>query len=184
MPGQGRQPGEDDVRAGRVHARLARLLRILRDASGAALPHTLGSVTASVCFVAAVENTTPSPGGTDRPQGLSTAGGQYCRQWSRILAYCPIQSPLRRAEQCLLPIAWSPLIGQGALAIAARTAVYGPVCTVVWEGRSREAPPYPDQHLFRDIRQLLSAVLGGLPQTAPENPSSFSQLPPQVLPID
>ena len=25
-----------------------------------------------------------------------------------------------------------------------RTAVYGPVCTVVWEGRSREAPPIPD----------------------------------------
>src|SRR6266581_7137494 len=25
-----------------------------------------------------------------------------------------------------------------------RTAVYGPVCTVVWEGRSRETPPYPD----------------------------------------
>ncbi len=23
-------------------------------------------------------------------------------------------------------------------------AVYGPVRTVVWEGRSREAPPYPD----------------------------------------
>src|SRR6266700_2342300 len=28
-----------------------------------------------------------------------------------------------------------------------RTAVYGPVCTVVWEGRSREAPPYPDSEL-------------------------------------
>jgi hypothetical protein len=26
-----------------------------------------------------------------------------------------------------------------------RTAVYGPVRTVVWEGRSRKAPPYPDQ---------------------------------------
>src|SRR5208282_3868489 len=25
-----------------------------------------------------------------------------------------------------------------------RTAVYGPVRTVVWEGRSRETPPYPD----------------------------------------
>ena len=25
-----------------------------------------------------------------------------------------------------------------------RTAVYGPVRTGVWEGRSREAPPYPD----------------------------------------
>ena len=25
-----------------------------------------------------------------------------------------------------------------------RTAGYGPVCPVVWEGRGREAPPYPD----------------------------------------
>ncbi|MET4295347.1 hypothetical protein ABIB06_006500, partial [Bradyrhizobium sp. LB8.2] len=25
-----------------------------------------------------------------------------------------------------------------------RTAVYGPVRTVVWEGRRREASPYPD----------------------------------------
>src|ERR1700732_2307131 len=29
-----------------------------------------------------------------------------------------------------------------------RTAVYGPVRTVVWEGRSREAPPYPDRSDF------------------------------------
>ena len=36
-----------------------------------------------------------------------------------------------------------------------RTAVYGPVCTVVWEGRSREAPPYPDRNdgtLIPDMR--------------------------------
>src|SRR6202048_1190742 len=32
-----------------------------------------------------------------------------------------------------------------------RTAVYGPVCTVVWEGRSCEAPPYPDQSLREKI---------------------------------
>ncbi len=25
---------------------------------------------------------------------------------------------------------------------------YGPVCPVVWEGRSREAPPYPDQRVL------------------------------------
>ena len=25
-----------------------------------------------------------------------------------------------------------------------RTAVCGPACTVVWEGRGREASPYPD----------------------------------------
>ena len=34
------------------------------------------------------------------------------------------------------------------VSVTSRTAVYGPVCTVVWEGRSREAPPYPDQNLF------------------------------------
>src|SRR3712207_7193277 len=28
--------------------------------------------------------------------------------------------------------------------LSRRTAVYGPVCTVVWEGWGREAPPYPD----------------------------------------
>jgi hypothetical protein len=31
------------------------------------------------------------------------------------------------------------------VSVTSRTAVYGPVRTVVWEGRSREAPPYPDQ---------------------------------------
>ena len=28
---------------------------------------------------------------------------------------------------------------------------YGPVCPVVWEGRRREAPPYPDQWLEGDL---------------------------------
>src|ERR1700704_4682114 len=34
-----------------------------------------------------------------------------------------------------------------------RTAVYGPVRTVVWEGRSREAPPYPDQFNLDGFRR-------------------------------
>ena len=33
-----------------------------------------------------------------------------------------------------------------------RTAVYGPVCTVVWEGWSREASPYPD--CAEDVRPI------------------------------
>ena len=28
--------------------------------------------------------------------------------------------------------------------MSGRPALYGPVCAVVWEGRSREAPDYPD----------------------------------------
>jgi len=30
------------------------------------------------------------------------------------------------------------------VSVTSRTAVYGPVRTVVWEGWSRKAPPYPD----------------------------------------
>src|SRR5262249_26714842 len=33
---------------------------------------------------------------------------------------------------------------------------YGPVCPVVWEGRSREAPPYPD---LRDHRRRRRATV-------------------------
>ena len=34
---------------------------------------------------------------------------------------------------------------EDGLTLVSRIAVYGPVRTVVWEGRSREAPPYPDR---------------------------------------
>src|SRR5262249_14158389 len=37
----------------------------------------------------------------------------------------------------------TPPAGTGVRSIR-RTAGYGPVCPVVWEGRSRETPPYPD----------------------------------------
>ena len=49
------------------------------------------------------------------------------------------------AFQCVLQIARSPILVRRVLAQTSRTAVYGPVRTVLWEGRSREAPPYPDQ---------------------------------------
>src|SRR5258708_27541618 len=39
-----------------------------------------------------------------------------------------------------------------------RTAVYGPVRTVVWEGRSREAPPYPDLWRLADVLSILIVV--------------------------
>ena len=37
-----------------------------------------------------------------------------------------------------------------ATCMICRTAGYGPVCPVVWEGRSRERPPYPDSHAERN----------------------------------
>ncbi len=42
-----------------------------------------------------------------------------------------------------------------------RTAVYGPVRTVVWEGRGREASPYPDwQNTKFPTRPRLRPVRG------------------------
>ena len=39
------------------------------------------------------------------------------------------------------------------VSVTSRTAVYGPVRTVVWEGRSREAPPYPDLWRKADMKR-------------------------------
>src|SRR5262249_25552512 len=55
-----------------------------------------------------------------------------------------------------------------------RTAVYGPVRTVVWEGRDREAPPYPDHsHLLctcpsgHDPRLSCPSLPSGVPPRPP-----------------
>src|SRR5712672_1103334 len=45
------------------------------------------------------------------------------------------------------------------VSVTSRTAVYGPVRTVVWEGWSREAPPYPDQWHLSDLVRGGRAVL-------------------------
>ena len=47
-----------------------------------------------------------------------------------------------RPRPSLMPSAC--LVSPPVLSLTRRTAVYGPVRTVVWEGRSRDAPPYPD----------------------------------------
>src|ERR1700676_4783427 len=62
-----------------------------------------------------------------------------------------------------------------------RTAVYGPVCTVVWEGRSCEAPPYPDRWHFSDVARLsgLSPQCGQ--QRTSTQAASKATPPPQSL---
>jgi hypothetical protein len=61
--------------------------------------------------------------------------------------------------------------------------VYGPVRTVVWEGRSCEAPPYPDRSDF--VRWPISEVAGRLIEVSSQRYSgpdlltlSFSQFDP------
>ena len=78
---------------------------------------------------------------------LRSLGGvaQYGRQRPWPLASRSEQSPLTGAFQCILQIARSPILVRSLLAQLLEPPRYGPVCQVVWEGWSREAPPYPDQ---------------------------------------
>jgi len=45
-----------------------------------------------------------------------------------------------------------------------RAAVYGPARTVVWEGRNREAPPYPDRSAF--VHWPIASILAGRAQVS------------------
>jgi RNA-directed DNA polymerase len=134
---------DDNGRAGPLYAGLAQLFRLLRNAGGARCSHALGPVATAGRPVASVENTTSPSCGTDRIASL-WAVVQYGRQRPWPMVHRPEQSPLTGAFQCILQIARSPLLVRSLLAQLLEPPRYGPVCQVVWEGRSREAPPYPD----------------------------------------
>src|SRR5215510_11589609 len=58
-----------------------------------------------------------------------------------------------RIAQCLLRLARDSAIDCETYRLIRRTAGCGPACPVVWEGRSREASPYPDPGPARSRRQ-------------------------------
>src|SRR5215216_2569392 len=105
--------------------------------------------TYSLCE-AATPRRRPGPGGANRRQPTWPLAAQQ--------QPCAQHRPAKR----LLQIARPRDPGAPARRLIRRTAVYGPVCTVVWEGRSREALPYPDYGLataasLLEIRQFRAA---------------------------
>jgi len=74
--GERRQPGDDDSRASFASARLAQLFRLLRNALCTDSAHPLGPAPTASRYVAAMENTTPSPSVSLRTGG-SPATGQH-----------------------------------------------------------------------------------------------------------
>jgi len=78
------------------------------------------------------------------PTMLRMCGGQPTRNRRRS----PFQTPFSTRSDFL---GWS----RRAHSIG-RTAVYGPVRTVVWEGRSREALPYPYPYLTLHVAVIAS----------------------------
>src|SRR5947208_17190774 len=91
-----------------------------------------------------MENTAPSPSGTAGTGSSSTPRQQY--RWYRTRPLVPRsgQSPLGGTFQCLLPLTWASDINRWVLAQPTRTAVYGPVRTVVWQGSAGNRRPYAD----------------------------------------
>src|SRR5882757_10574743 len=87
--------------------------------------------TYSLCR-AATPRRRPGPGGTNRRQPTWPLAARAQPRASHRLANDLLQlnRPIFRRDL--------------ATCLIHRTAVYGPVRTVVWEGWSREAPPYPD----------------------------------------
>src|SRR5258707_4022892 len=84
---------------------------------------------------AATSRRRPGLGGTDRRKP----------SWPMAAQQQPSALPL--AAKRLLQITRPDFRRRAATCIIHRTAVYGPVRTVGWEGRSREAPPYPVSRL-------------------------------------
>src|SRR5674476_1534295 len=77
------------------------------------------------------------------PRRRPGLGGAERRQPTWPLAAQHEPRAQHRLIQCLLHLA-RPSFSRGSSAdLIHRTAVYGPVRTVVWEGRSREAPTIP-----------------------------------------
>src|SRR6266849_7467100 len=93
----------------------------------------------------AVRRVTPS--GCERRPGRSN-GGQ--RSWS--LAAGGLTCAQHRIAQRLLRLARDSATDCEAYRLTRRTAGCGPACPVVWEGRSCEAHPYPNQLFFRDLK--------------------------------
>src|SRR5215211_274641 len=60
------------------------------------------------------------------------------------------------------PPAGTPPAGTGVRSIH-RTAGYGPVCPVVWEGRSRETPPIPISVQVTPVLQPVKDLVGPEP---------------------
>src|SRR5262245_33878534 len=78
------------------------------------------------------------------PRRRPGSGGPNRRQPKWPLAACEQPGTDHRFAKPLLRLARLGLPRRPANRIIRRTAGYGPVCPVVWEGRSRKASPYPD----------------------------------------
>ena len=75
-----------------------------------------------------------------KPATIKSRGGKFGGRAAKAVGR---RARLRHANR-ILPITRSGVRRGFISCLIQRTAGYGPVCPVVWEGRSRETAPYPD----------------------------------------
>src|SRR5437879_4915008 len=68
-----------------------------------------------------------------------------CRQCLWTVASGPFESSACYALECVFPRPRSSFVVRAVLAQTSRTAVCGPVRTVVWQGSAGDRRPYADQ---------------------------------------
>ena len=132
--------------SGAIPDRLARLLRLLPDSDRGAEPRRLDSSPITHVYLATVEEWADSVRAIAPPGCVPFPRGRRCRGKVWVLAHgSPCDGAASPAQRLLRLDRPSSVGGIADRLISIEPPWYGPVCPVVWEGRSREAPPYPDQ---------------------------------------
>src|SRR5712692_11261489 len=126
---------------------MARLLWLLRNSFGVARARPVDQATAACHRLEAMEARAYSLQKAATPRRRPGLGGTNRRQPTWPLAAQQQPCAHHRSAQRLLRLARPRDLGAQTCRLIRRTAVYGPVRTVVWEGRNREVPPYPDRRI-------------------------------------
>ena len=126
-----------------LSSRLARVLRYLRNTQCVAGLGLVGPSKAACLRLEAMAMRRDEICRTAKTARVTRPCGSNRRELPRTVADQQKPGPQHRLPHRLLAVVRnSPISTQTRL--TNRTAVYGPVRTVVWEGIRREADPYPD----------------------------------------
>src|SRR5689334_25361121 len=91
-----------------------------------------------------VEDARQTLQGASSPEGLREGGQCGHLQPKGTVATEFGGRPAPGLHPQTLPRSWTVFHGDAGGRLTAEPPWYGPVCPVVWEGRHREMPPYPD----------------------------------------
>src|SRR5258707_13809907 len=115
--------------------------------------------------LAAVEDHAPSSGGIVAAWGTHATGNQHCWKWSWPPGTWPAPKPFLSGFPMHTSARSVFLRYSRTASVTSRTAVYGPVCAVVWQGAAGNRRPHADN----------TGGLNGSTQHSAQNPHSLKK---------